>query len=493
MRSDRRPATTTTDTGIPAADDAHSMTAGPTGPTVLHDAYVVQKLQQFNRERVPERIVHAKGTGAHGFFEVTEDVTPWTCADFLSAPGKRTPMFARLSAVAGELGSADTVRDPRGFALKLYTGEGNYDLVGNNTPVFFIRDATKFPDFIHSQKRMPDTGLRSNDAQWDFWTLSPESAHQVTILMTDRGTPRTLRHMHGYGSHTYLWMNAAGARFWVKYHFTSVQGIENFTRDEANAMAGEDPDFHRRDLWDAIAAGNAPEWRLAVQVMPFEEGFAYRFNPFDVTKVWPHADYPLIPVGRMVLDRNPEHHFAEVEQAAFSPANLVPGIGLSPDKMLMGRVFAYHDAHLHRIGTNYTQLPINAPHAPVHSYNKDGAMAFRHAGRQPVYAPNSYGGPRADPSREQPTWPVEAGELGRFPYARRADDDDFAQAGTLVRDVLDDTGRDQLVANIVAHARDGVLDDVLRRVIDYWGKIDPGIGTRVAAGLGRGASLPNAA
>jgi catalase len=490
---DLRPPTTTTDSGIPAASDEHSLTAGPKGPTVLQDAYVVQKMQHFNRERVPERVVHAKGSGAHGFFEVTADVTPWTSASFLSEVGKRTPMFARFSTVAGEMGSADTVRDPRGFALKFYTEEGNYDLVGNNTPVFFVRDATKFSDFIHSQKRMPDTGLRSNDMQWDFWTLSPESAHQVAVLMSDRGTPRTWRHMNGYSSHTYSWMNAAGERFWVKYHFKTVQGIESFSLAEADAMVSEDPDFHRRDLWDAIAAGNAPEWRLEMQIMPFEEAADYRFNPFDLTKVWPHADYPPITIGRMVLDRNPANHFAEVEQAGFAPSNLVPGIGLSPDKMLMGRVFSYHDTHLHRIGTNYQQLPINAPQCPVHSYNKDGAMTYHHAGAQPVYAPNSYGGPRADPTKEIPTWWVEAAEMGRYAYDKHADDDDFIQAGALYRDVMTPVDRDNLVANIVAHASDDVSGGVQVRVVAYWTQVDSELGERVAAGLGRGAAAARAA
>jgi catalase len=483
--SDERPVpTTTNDVGIPAASDDHSLTAGPNGPTVLHDAYVVQKMQHFNRERVPERVVHAKGTGAFGFFEVTEDVTQWTNAHFLSKVGQRTPMFARFSTVAGELGSPDTARDPRGFALKFYTEEGNYDLVGNNTPVFFIRDASKFSDFIHSQKRLPDTGIRSNDMQWDFWTLQPESAHQVTILFSDRGTPSTLRHMNGYSSHTYSWRNADGERFWVKYHFKTVQGVENLTNDEAAAIAGSDPDYHRRDLWDAIKRGDAPEWRLEMQIMPFEDAAAYRFNPFDLTKVWPHADYPPITIGRMVLDRNPANHFAEVEQAAVSPSNLVPGIGLSPDKMLMGRVFSYHDTHLHRIGTNYEQLPVNAPRCPVHSYNKDGAMTFRHTGDQPVYAPNSYGGPSADPSKELPTWMVEAGELGRYAYELHAEDDDFGQAGTLVRDVMSATDREHLVTNIVAHAGDHLSDDVQRRVIGYWTSVDPDLGAQVAAGLG---------
>jgi catalase len=490
---EKSPPTTTNDSGVPAASDDYSLTVGPSGPTALHDAYVVQKMQHFNRERTPERVVHAKGTGAHGFFEVTEDVTQWTSAAFLSEVGKRTPMFARYSTVAGELGSPDTVRDPRGFALKFYTEEGNYDLVGNNTPVFFIRDASKFSDFIHSQKRMPDTGIRSNDMQWDFWTLVPESAHQVTVLMSDRGIPRTLRNMNGYSSHTYLWQNAGGEKFWVKYHFKTAQGVENFTLAEADAVAGADPDFHRRDLWDAIAAGDAPEWRLEMQIMPYEEAASYRFNPFDLTKVWPHADYPPITVGRFVLDRNPENHFAEVEQAAFSVGSMVPGIGPSPDKMLMGRVFSYNDTHLHRIGKNYEQLPINAPKSPVHSYNKDGFMTFRNPGAQPVYAPNSYGGPRADPSKELPTWWVEAAELGRYAYEAHRDDDDFIQAGTLVRDVMSPTDREHLVTNIVAHASAGVTPEVQARVIQYWTNVDADLGGRVSTGLGYGAKAIQAA
>jgi catalase len=481
--TEKRPPTSTNDSGIPAASDDHSLTAGQNGPTVLHDAYTVQRMQHFNRERVPERVVHAKGTGAHGFFEVTEDVTQWTSAAFLSEVGKRTPMFARFSTVAGELGSPDTVRDPRGFALKFYTEEGNYDLVGNNTPVFFIRDAIKFSDFIHSQKRLPDTGIRSNDMQWDFWTLSPESAHQVAILFSDRGTPRTYRNMNGYSSHTYSWMNANGERFWVQYHWKTVQGIENFTLAEAGAMAGQDPDFHRRDLWESIAGGDAPEWRLELQVMPFEEAADYRFNPFDLTKVWPHADYPPVEIGRMVLDRNPENHFAEVEQAAFSVGSIVPGIGLSPDKMLMGRIFSYHDTHLHRIGANYEQLPINSPKSPVHSYNKDAPMTIRHAGAQPVYWPNSYGGPQADPGKELPSWWVEAGEIGRYAYELHSEDDDFGQPGTLYREVMDTTDREHLVTNIVAHASDGVSADVQERVIGYWTNVDADLGARVAAGL----------
>jgi catalase len=476
---------TTTDSGIPAPSDEFSLTVGPAGPTLLHDHYLVQKMQHFNRERVPERVVHAKGTGAHGFFEVTEDVRQFTHASMFARVGKRTPVFARFSTVAGEQGFADTVRDPRGFALKFYTDEGNYDLVGNNTPVFFVRDASKFQDFIHSQKRLPDTGLRSNDMQWDFWTLSPESAHQVMVLMSDRGTPRTLHTMNGYSSHTFSWINEAGERFWVKYHFKTVAGAANFTDADAKAMTAQDPDFHRRDLWDTIAAGDAPEWRLEMQIMPFADAAGYRFNPFDLTKVWPHADYPPITVGRLVLDRNPANFFAEVEQAGFSPANLVPGIGLSPDKMLMGRIFSYHDTHLHRIGANYEQLPINAARVDVHSYNKEGAMTFRHAGAQPVYAPNSFGGPAADTRLGADLgWDVEGAEIGRYAYEKHADDDDFVQPGALYRDVMDETDREHLAANIVGHASEHVSSEMQRRVVAYCDRIDPRLGARVADGLG---------
>ena len=483
--SNPRPPATTNDSGIPAPSDEFSLTAGPGGPALLHDHYVVQKMQHFNRERVPERVVHAKGTGAHGFFEVTADVSWFTKASFLAEIGKRTPMFARFSTVAGEQGFADTVRDPRGFALKFYTDEGNYDLVGNNTPVFFVRDASKFQDFIHSQKRLPDTGLRDNNMQWDFWTLSPESAHQVTVLMSDRGTPRTLRNMNGYGSHTFSTVNAGGNRFWVKFHFKTGQGIDNFTDAEAKEMTGNDPDFHRRDLRAAIERGDHPEWLLEMQVMPFDEAADYRFNPFDLTKTWPHSDYPPVQVGRMVLDRNPSNFFAEVEQSSFSPANLVPGIGLSPDKMLMGRIFSYHDTHLHRIGPNYEQLPINAPLVEVHSYNKDGQMTINHSGAQPVYAPNSFAGPQADTDRGADlTWAVGAGEIGRYAYDKHAEDDDFGQAGTLYRDVMSATDQDHLVTNIVGHASDNVRPEMQQRVVAYWSNVDATLGTRVAAGLG---------
>ena len=375
---------------------------------------------------------------------------------------------------------------PAASRSSFYTEEGNYDLVGNNTPIFFVRDPSKFQDFIHSQKRMAATHLRSNDAQWDFWTLSPESAHQVSFLMSDRGTPRTWRHMNGYGSHTFLWENAGGEKFWVKYHFKTEQGIENFTDDEANAMVAEEADFHLRDLHDAIAKGDAPAWRLEMQIMPIADAPDYRFNPFDLTKVWPHGDYPRITVGRMVLDRNPENYFAEVEQAAFEPANLVRGIGPSPDKMLLGRLFSYPDTHRYRIGPNYLQLPINQPKSEVHSYNKDGAMRYANPG-DPVYAPNSYGGPKADASFAETTWGVEAGEMVREAYKPHAEDDDFGQAGTLVREILSDTDVEHLASNVIGHATNAVTPEIQERVVQYWTSVDADLGAKVAAGI-QGAS-----
>ncbi len=481
-----QPPVTTTDAGIPAPSDEYSLTVGQTGPVLLQDNYLIEKMAQFNRERVPERVVHAKGAGAFGYFEVTADVTKWTKAAFLNTVGKRTPLLIRFSTVAGEQGYADTDRDPRGFAMKLYTEEGNFDLVCNNTPVFFMRDPSKFQDFIHSQKRQPDTGLRSNTMQWDYWTLSPESAHQVTILMSDRGTPRSWRHMNGYSSHTYSWQNAEDKLVWVKYHWKTEQGIANFTNDEAKAMRAEDPDYHRRDLWQAIARKDNPSWRLEVQVMPFEDAATYRFNPFDLTKVWPHADYPPITVGRFVLDRNPANYFAEIEQAAFNPSNLVPGTGLSPDKMLQARAFSYADTHRYRIGTNYQQLPVNQPRVDVHSYNKDGAMRYAHNGSQPVYAPNSFGGPQADPQRYgDPGWWVEAGEIMRTAYVAHKEDNDFTQPGMLYRQVMTPTDREHLASNIVGALSQGVPRAIQERAIrNYWTKVDADLGARIARGLG---------
>jgi catalase len=365
----------TTNSGAPVPDNQNSLTAGNPGPTLLADHYMIEKNAHFSRERVPERVVHAKGGGAFGYFEVTEDVSDFTCANFLSAIGKRTEVLARFSSVAGEHGYADTDRDPRGFALKFYTEDGNYDLVGNNTPVFFIRDAIKFPDFIHSQKRHPQTNLRDPNRMWDFWSLSPESLHQVTYLMGDRGIPLGWQFMNGYGSHTYQWINRAGKTVWVKFHFHTELGEKNMTRQDAIRMAGEDPDFHLRSLSNLIAGGDVASWKFSVQIMLTEEAATYRFDPFDVTKVWSHKDYPLIPVGRLVLNRNPQNDFTDIEQAAFEPSAIVPGVWFSPDKMLQGRIFAYADAHRYRIGTNYASLPVNRPkNARVANYMRDGAM-----------------------------------------------------------------------------------------------------------------------
>lgn len=483
--TDRRP-NTTTDSGLPVASDEYALTAGPAGPVLLQDNYLNEKLAHFVRERVPDRVYHVKGGGAFGYFEVTADATQWTKAAFLNKVGKRTPVLLRFSTVAGEEGYPDTDRDVRGFAVKFYTEEGNYDLVGNNTPVFFVRDPMKFPDFIHSQERMPDSGLRSNNMQWDFWTLSPESAHQVTVLMSDRGTPRSWRHMHGFSSSTYLWENAAGKKVWVKYHLKTEQGIQNMTDAEARAMRAEDLDYHRRDLREAIARMDYPSWRLEMQIMPFDDAASYHFNPFDITKVWPHQDYPTIPVGRLVLNRNPENFFAQITQAAFEVSNMVPGTGPSPDRMVLGRMAAYGDSNRYRTGPNYNQLPVNRPINEVHNYNKDGPMRFSYDADQPVYAPNSYGGPQADPLRyHDPGWLVEAGEIMRTAYVAHKDDNDFIQPGTLYREVMSPTDRDHLADNIVWHLSQGVERRIQERAVkDYWTKVDSDLGTRIAHGLG---------
>jgi catalase len=472
---------TTTDAGVPAESDEHSLTVGPGGPILLQDSYLIEQMAQFNRERIPERQPHAKGSGAFGRFEVTNDVSEYTKAA-LFQPGATTRMVARFSTVAGERGSPDTWRDPRGFALKFYTTEGNFDMVGNNTPVFFIKDPMKFQHFIRSQKRRQNNNLRDHDMQWDFWTLSPESAHQVTWLMGDRGIPRTWRHMNGYSSHTYMWINAKGQRFWVKYHFKTDQGIEFFTQHEADQMAAVDTDYHTRDLFEAIERGDHPSWTLKMQIMPFDDAVNYRFNPFDLTKVWPHSDYPLIEVGRMTLDRNPVDHHTEIEQAAFQPNNIVPGTGPSPDRMLLARLFSYADAHRARIGVNYQQIPVNAPTVPVHTYSKDGAMRVVNR-TDPVYAPNSKGGPRADSERfRPPSWYTD-GEIMRTAYVDHAEDDDWGQPGTMVREVLDDAARERLVDNVVGHLLNGVTEPILQRAFEYWRNVDKNIGEKIESGV----------
>ncbi|MGR3208728.1 catalase KatA [Bacillus glycinifermentans] len=470
----------TTSWGAPVGDNQNSMTAGSRGPTLIQDVHLLEKLAHFNRERVPERVVHAKGAGAHGYFEVTNDVSKYTKAKFLSEVGKRTPLFIRFSTVAGESGSADSVRDPRGFAVKFYTEDGNYDLVGNNTPVFFIRDAIKFPDFIHTQKRHPVTHLKNPDAVWDFWSLSPESLHQVTILMSDRGIPATYRHMHGFGSHTFKWVNAEGEGVWIKYHFKTEQGIQNMTEEVAAKIAGENPDYHTQDLYEAIEKGDFPAWKLYVQIMPLEDADTYRFDPFDVTKVWSQKDYPLIEVGRMVLNRNPENYFAEVEQATFSPGTLVPGIEPSPDKMLQGRLFAYADAHRYRVGANHNSLPINRPKNEVRNYQRDGQMRFDNNGGGSVYyEPNSFGGPAETPENKTTAYPV-SGSADSVAYDHN---DHYTQAGDLYR-LLSEDERSRLISNIVGSMKQVTKDEIKLRQIQHFYKADPEYGTQVAKGLG---------
>lgn len=472
----------TTQAGIPAVSDRNSLTVGPNGPIVLHDHHLVETLAHFNRMNVPERRPHAKGSGAFGEFETTEDVSRYTKAA-LFQPGVKTRMLARFSTVAGELGSPDTWRDVRGFALKFYTTEGNYDMVGNNTPVFFVRDPMKFPHFIRSQKRLPDSGLRDATMQWDFWTQNPETAHQVTYLMGDRGLPKSWRNMNGYSSHTYMWVNEAGEKFWVKYHFMTQQGVENLAADEAERIAGADAEFHRRDLFDSIAAGNFPKWDLYVQVMPYDEARNYRFNPFDLTKVWSKKDYPRIKVGTMTLNENPTNHFAQIEQAAFSPANMVPGTGNSPDKMLLGRNFAYADAQRYRVGTNFQQLPVNAPINEVHSYNFDGNMTFEHRGNARQYVPNSFGDPWSD--EEGPVdngWEAD-GELVRQVYNLHPEDDDFGQAGTLYREVFGDDDRARFLETLTGQGKAIANDTVLENFFGYWTSVDADLGAKLRAAV----------
>jgi catalase len=478
----------TTNAGNVVADNQNSLTAGPRGP-VLTDYQLMEKMAHFNRERVPERVVHAKGAGAYGMFKVTGDISKYTRAKLFSKVGNSCELFARFSTVAGELGSADTARDPRGFAVKFYTEEGNWDMVGNNTPIFFIRDPLKFSDFIHSQKRDPQTGLRDNTMQWDFWSLSPESLHQVTWLFGDRGIPETLRHMNGYSSHTYSLWNEKGERFWVKWHFKTVQGIRNLPVGDATRIAGEDPDHHRRDLFVAIEKGEFPQWRVMVQIMPEKEADTYRINPFDLTKVWPHADYPLIEVGVMELNRNPENYFAEVEQSAFEPGNAPVGMGASPDKMLQARLLSYPDAHRYRIGINYASLDVNKPRCPVHTYHRDGQTRFDgNNGRGPNYQPNSFGGAVDNAAVMEPPLRIN-GDAAR--YNHRDGNDDYTQAGNLYR-LMDDAARGRLVANLVG-ALTSVPAFIQERQVAHFYKADPEYGSKVAAGLGLDIQAINAA
>ncbi|MFZ2467911.1 MAG: catalase [Parvibaculum sedimenti] len=475
-----KPVRLTTAAGIPVPDNQNALTAGPRGPLLVQDWQLFEKHAHFNRERIPERVVHAKGAAAFGVFRVNNDITKYTKAKLFEHNGKETPVFLRMSTVAGERGAADAERDVRGFAVKFYTEEGNWDLVGNNTPVFFVRDPYKFSDFIHTQKRDPRTNMRNPTAMWDFWSLSPESLHQVTILFSDRGIPKTLRHMHGFGSHTYSFINAKNERHWVKFHFKSMQGIENLTDAESTKLIGEDRESHQRDLYESIERGDFPRWRVMVQVMTEEQAGKTPYNPFDLTKVWPHKDFPLIEAGVLTLNKNPENYHAEVEQSTFSPANVVPGIGHSPDKMLQFRIFSYADAHRHRVGTNADALPVNRPRCPVHTYHRDGAMRFDGNGGGSVnYEPNSFGGPKEDPSVKEPPLKIE-GDADR--YDHRDGNNDYSQAGDLFR--LMSEGQKAALMDSIAGAMKTVPEEIQRRQIGHFSKADPAYGAGVAARLG---------
>jgi len=495
----------TTSNGNPVDDDQNSMSASQRGPLLLQDFHLLDKLSHFNRERIPERVVHAKGSGAHGYFEVTKDMSHICKAKFLDRVGKRTPVFTRFSTVGGESGSADTARDPRGFAVKFYTEEGNWDMVGNNTPVFFIRDPIKFPDFVHTQKRCPATHLKDPDMFWDFLSLVPESLHQTTILFSNRGTPDGYRHMNGYYSHTLKLINTSNDHVYVKWHFKTDQGIRNLKEFDSVRLAGTDPDYASRDLYSAIEKGQFPSWAVFLQVMKAEDVASYRWDPFDVTKVWPHSDYPLQEVGKLVLNRNPQNYFAETEQVAFAPSNMVPGIEPTPDRMLQGRLFAYRDAHLYRLGTNFTQIPINSPfNAKVLNYQRDGVMAVNgNFNSEPNYGPNSVNGPQqllTGPNRDvtslytsnsvysgvthnicpfSPDRP-EA-QLAPARYVQPEQDADYSQAGDLYRLMCPEDKTD-LINNIVGHlkhAKTAIQD----RMIANFKRADIEYGRRVEEGL----------
>jgi catalase len=477
--------TLTTSAGAPVGDNQNSVTAGPRGPVLMQDYHLLEKLAHQNRERIPERVVHAKGSGAFGTFTVTHDITKFTKAKIFSEVGKKTDCLLRFSTVAGERGAADAERDVRGFAVKFYTEEGNWDLVGNNTSVFFIRDPLKFPDFIRTQKRDPKTNMRSAAAMWDFWSLSPESLHQVTILFSDRGLPQGYRHVNGYGSHTYSLINENGERFWVKFHFKNMQGIKTWTNREAEAIVAKDRESSQRDLFEAIERGDFPKWRVCVQIMPEKDAENYHVNPFDLTKVWPHADYPLIEVGVMELNRNPENYFADIEQAAFEPSNMVPGISWSPDKVLQSRIFSYADAHRYRLGVNYASLPVNKARPEVNNYHRDGAMRFDGNGGASVnYEPNSFGGPVQDEQYQEPPLKI-SGDADR--YNHRDGNDDYTQPGNLFR-LMSGDQKEQLFSNI-AEAMAGVPEEIKLRQIGHFTKADPAYGEGVAKKLGLGVPI----
>ncbi len=474
--------TLTTTGGAPLADNQNSATAGARGPVLMQDYQLLEKLAHQNRERIPERPVHAKGWGAYGTLTITNDITQYTRASLFSEVGKKTDMIARFSTVAGELGAADAERDVRGFALKFYTEEGNWDMVGNNTPVFFVRDPYKFPDFIHTQKRHPKTHLRSSTAAWDFWSLSPETLHQVTILFSDRGLPQSVRHMNGYGSHTFSFMNDKNERFWVKFHFKTVQGHKHWTNREAEEVVGRTRESTQEDLFSAIEKGEFPKWKFYVQVMPEEDALNTWYNPFDLTKVWPHGDYPLIEVGVLELNRNPENYFTEIEQLALAPSNVVPGIGFSPDKMLQARVFSYADAHRYRLGTHYEALPVNSPKSPVRHYHKDGSMRFFdnfHGNPDAYYEPNSFGGATEDSAYREPPLKID-GDADR--YDHREGNDDYAQPRALF-ELFDDGQRTRLFNNIAEHM-DGVPKEIVERQLALFEKVHPDYAAGVRSALG---------
>jgi len=478
----------TTASGIPYYYNEDTLSAGPRGPLLLQDFILHEKMAHFNRERIPERVVHAKGSGAYGTFTVTHDISQYTRAKVFGAVGKQTRVLLRFSTVGGEKGSADTERDPRGFALKFYTEDGNWDLVGNNTPIFFIKDPKKFGDFIHTQKRDPYTNCKSPTMMWDFWSLNPESLHQVMFLMSDRGTPYGYRHLNGYGSHTFSMYNANNERVWVKFHFKTAQGIKNFTNDEAVKMKGEDPDFAQRDLLTAIDRGDFPKWLVKIQVMTDEQSKQTSFNPFDLTKVWPHSEFPLIDVGVLELNENPQNYFAEIEQSAFAPAHVVDGIGYSPDKMLQGRILSYPDAHRHRLGGNYEQIPVNRCPYATNNYQRDGAMRVDgNGGKNPNYFPNSFDDIVADPAYKQP--PVALNSLVADWHDRNApgENDHYSQPGIFWRKVLGEQDKRNLVKNITGAMKgiDGPKkDEIINRQLCHFFRADIGFGMAVAAELG---------
>ncbi len=478
----------TTASGIPYAENENTMSVGPRGPLLLQDFVLHEKMAHFNRERIPERVVHAKGTGAFGTFTVTHDITKYTKAKLFSKVSNACKLLIRFSTVGGEKGSADTERDPRGFALKFYTEDGNWDLVGNNTPVFFVKDPKKFGDFIHTQKRDPKTNLKSPTMMWDFWSLNPESLHQVLILMSDRGTPYSYRHLHGFGSHTFSMINSKNETVWVKFHFITQQGIKNFTGKEANEMRGIDPDHAQRDLVEAIDNKDFPKWDMKIQVMTNEQSKVFPFNPFDLTKVWPHADFPLIDVGTFELNQIPKNYFAEVEQAAFAPAHVVNGISYSPDKMLQGRLLSYPDAHRYRLGGNYEQIPVNRCPYMTNNYERDGLMRVDGNGEDsPNYFPNSFDTIVVDESYKEPTLQVENHTADWYDRNGSGDNDHYTQPGILFRKTMSDEDRKNTVSNIVG-AMGGISgekkNDIINRQLCHFFRADIGLGMAIAQGLG---------